>query len=224
MTIDAENLINSILESIERIKIVQSSDIPNIDLYMDQVTTFMDKHLSASTRNKGDDKILTKTMINNYAKNDLLPSPEKKKYTKEHIIILIFIYYYKNILSISDIQSLLKPLTDNYFGGSSDLSVVNIYDEVTKFDDKQIEELKKDLKAKYASSHDSFNDRPEEEREFLQTFSFICMLAFDVYTKKLLMEKLIDELNSKVNLNDDVKAKKDIKRESKKEAKAKKSK
>ena len=46
-------------------------------------------------------------MINNYAKNDLLPPPIKKKYSKEHVLLLIFIYYYKGILSISDIQKVL---------------------------------------------------------------------------------------------------------------------
>lgn len=197
MTIDSENLIDSILESIGRVQFIKAGDIPNIDLYMDQVTTFMDKHLANTTRNKSDDKILTKTMINNYAKNNLLPSPEKKKYTKEHVIVLIFIYYYKNILSINDIQSLLNPLTDKYFGNDKDFSILDIYDEVIGISDEEIEKLKSDLKEKYKASKESFTDRPVEEQEFLQTFSFICMLAFDVYTKKLLIEKLIDDLNSK---------------------------
>ena len=83
MTIDKNDLLNSILASIERIDYVKSADIPNIDLYMDQVTTFMDEKLQSTTRNPGEDKILTKTMINNYAKNNLLPPPEKKKYTKD---------------------------------------------------------------------------------------------------------------------------------------------
>ena len=50
---------------------MRPDDIPNIDLYMDQVTTFMEKELASSKRHE-DDKILTKTMINNYAKNNLL--------------------------------------------------------------------------------------------------------------------------------------------------------
>lgn len=83
---------------------------------MDQVTTLMDSRLRESTRNPRTDKILTKTMINNYAKNDLLPPPVKKKYSREHILLLIFIYYYKGILSISDIQTILKPVTDSFFG------------------------------------------------------------------------------------------------------------
>ena len=94
------------MESLERIRYVNLDDIPNIDLYMDQVTTFMDNKLQSTTRNPGEDKILTKTMINNYAKNDLLPPPVKKKYSREHMMILIMIYYFKGVLSFSDIQEL----------------------------------------------------------------------------------------------------------------------
>ena len=78
-------------ETINNIYLIEQEDIPNIDLYMDQVTTFMERHLKDHKRND-EDKILTKTMINNYAKNDLLPSPEKKRYTKEHVLLLTLIY------------------------------------------------------------------------------------------------------------------------------------
>ena len=80
MTIDSQNLLESILESLDRIDYIHPEDIPGIDLYMDQVTTFMDSQLKSSKRYE-DDKILTKTMINNYAKNRLLPAPVRKKYS-----------------------------------------------------------------------------------------------------------------------------------------------
>ena len=99
MTIDSQNLLESILQSLDRIDYIKPEDIPGIDLYMDQVTTFMDSHLSASRRYE-DDKILTKTMINNYAKNHLLPPPEKKKYSREHMLLLIFISFYSCSLSV----------------------------------------------------------------------------------------------------------------------------
>ena len=108
MTIDTKDMLNSILTSISKIDYVKPEDIPNIDLYMDQVTTFMEAQLS-STKRYPEDKILTKTMINNYAKNNLLPPPVKKKYSREHVLLLIFIYYFKNILSIKDIETLLAP-------------------------------------------------------------------------------------------------------------------
>ena len=93
MTIDMDDLLNSILSSMDRISYIKTDEIPNIDLYMDQVTTLMDKKLKNASRYPGEDKILTKTMINNYAKNNLLPPPVKKKYSKEHVLILIFIYF-----------------------------------------------------------------------------------------------------------------------------------
>lgn len=87
MTINIEDLLSSILGSLDRIEYIRAEDIPDIDLYMDQVTTFMESHLRTSTRNPQNDKILTKTMINNYAKNDLLPPPVRKKYSKDHVQI-----------------------------------------------------------------------------------------------------------------------------------------
>ena len=114
------------LDSLDYIKPEQ---IPNIDLYMDQVTTFMEEHLQSSKRYP-DDKILTKTMINNYAKNHLLPAPDKKKYSKEHLYVLTFIYYFKNLLSISDIQTLLNPLTEQFFEGNETGSLDDIYKQI----------------------------------------------------------------------------------------------
>lgn len=193
MTINTEDLLNSILDSLGRIEYIKPEDIPNIDLYMDQVTTFMDKKLRSTARNS-DDKILTKTMINNYAKNDLLPPPIKKKYSKEHILLLVFIYYYKGILSIGDIQTLLKPITEQYFKSDKDFNLESIYNEVFSMEKSQVELLKKDVVEKFKKAEETFGEAPAESREFLQKFSFICLLGFDVYVKKLLIEKLIDEL------------------------------
>ena len=81
MTINTEDLLNSILESVGRIDYIHPVDIPNIDLYMDQVTTFMEEQLS-STKRYEDDKILTKTMINNYAKNNASASEQEKVFQR----------------------------------------------------------------------------------------------------------------------------------------------
>lgn len=197
MRIDTNDLINSILQSFDRIDYIKSQDIPNIDLYMDQVTTFMDKKLRKYARYPQEDKVMTKTMINNYAKNDLLPPPVKKKYSKEHVLVLIFIYYYKGFLSISDIQTLLQPITDKFFHTDEDFNMETIYEEVFSLEHAQVEALKKDVLDKYNCAKDTFEDAPKEEQEFLREFSFICLLSFDVYMKKMLIEKLIDDMRVK---------------------------
>ena len=193
MTIDVQNILESILESLNRIDYIRPEDVPGIDLYMDQVTTFMDRELATSKRYE-EDKILTKTMINNYAKNNLLPPPEKKKYSKEHLLLLIFIYYFKNILSISDIQSLLSPLTEKYFHTDHAIKLDSIYSEVFSLEKSQIEAMKEDVISKYRIAGETFEGASGQDRDFLRLFSFICMLSFDVYVKKQVIEKLIDQL------------------------------
>ena len=76
-----EERIQPLLSYLDGLSYIRPEQIPDIQLYMDQVTTFMEEHLQGSKRYP-EDKVLTKTMINNYAKNDLLPPPVKKKYSK----------------------------------------------------------------------------------------------------------------------------------------------
>jgi len=187
-----DDLLNNIMESLERIRYVDLDDIPNIDLYMDQVTTFMDEKLQSTTRNPGEDKILTKTMINNYAKNDLLPPPVKKKYSKEHMMILIMIYYFKGVLSFNDIQEILKPITEHYFDKKDGFNLEDIYREVFEFEDVQKDALMADITSKIEHAQGMFADAPKEDEAFFTMFSLIVQLGFDVYIKRLLIEKLID--------------------------------
>ena len=201
MKIDTNDILNSILDSLTNIDYIRAEEIPNINLYMDQVTTFMDEQL-ASTKRYEDDKILTKTMINNYAKNHLLPPPVKKKYSREHVLILIFIYYFKNILSIKDIETVLKPLTEKYFSGESSMDLASIYREICEIEQDRVEPLKETVKTAYEKSMSAFSDLPDgEERDELKLFAFICSLCFDVYLKKEMIEKLIDELEEKKKEN-----------------------
>ena len=198
MDMNVEQLLDKVIDSFSEIDYIRTGDIPAIDLYMDQVTTFMDSKLKNTTRKPDEDKILTKTMINNYAKSNLLPPPEKKKYSKEHLLILIFIYHFKNILTMKDIETFLKPITDQYFQADSSLTISQIYDEVCSFEKEHSELLQNEIVQMYEHSTHTFSDVSGEDREVLQTFSFICFLCFDIYRKKQLIESLIDSLPSHV--------------------------
>ncbi len=199
MTFDPEDLMQSMIESLGRIKPLNASDLPDISLYMDQVTTFMEKNMEHAKRHSTD-KVLTKTMINNYAKNKLLPPPDKKKYDKDHLIMLILIYYFKYILSINDIEKLMTPLSENYFHSKSGLNLEDIYSFVTDSSLGQVESIQEFVRQKYSESMDISKEAEakgatEEETHFIQIFSFICSLSFDVYVKRLMIEKLIDLLH-----------------------------
>lgn len=190
---DMKRTIVDLLEKLNTINYVKPEVIPNIELYMDQVTSFIEDQLADSKR-RTDDKLLTKTMINNYTKNDLLPPPAKKKYSKEHVLSLIFIYYFKNILSINDIRSILGPITDKYFGNKDGFNIEDVYNEVFRLEKEESMKLLKDFSKKYGTAQKAFAHFPEEDKQYLQNFAYICLLSYDVYTKKMLIEKIIDDI------------------------------
>ena len=105
---------NDLLKLIDSLSLkdtINLNEIPDLDLYMDQVITLFENKLSNGKR-FDDDKLLTKTMINNYAKDKLLQPITNKKYSRENILLLILIYNLKQSLSISDIKTLLYEIKD----------------------------------------------------------------------------------------------------------------
>lgn len=82
--------------------------MPEIYLYMDQVITYMHSQLSLFERTQ-DNPLLTSSMINNYVKNGVLERPDKKKYSRNHLATLMVICMLKQVLSLQDIASLLRP-------------------------------------------------------------------------------------------------------------------
>ena len=199
---DKKEFVEEVASRIRSLDYIKIDDIPGIDLYMDQVIKFMDDHFASLKRYAGD-KMLTKTMINNYTKNKLLPSPEKKKYGKDHMLLLIFIYYFKNVLSIKDINSILTPLTENFFADSDkDFSLSDIYDEVFEVCKSATTDISRSVLKAFDRAKGSFEDEDDEKKKkYLNNFAFIASLCFDVHVKKTIVENMID--NGLLNFKDD---------------------
>ena len=111
-------------------------------------------------------------------------------------LCLIFIYYLKNILSISDIHTVLKPITDKYFGNKDGFSLEDIYKEIFDMEKEESTKVLKEFTKKYQIAKNTFTEYPEEDQELLHTFSFICLLSFDIYIKKQMIEKMVDDVLS----------------------------
>ena len=171
---------------------IKASMLPDLDLYVDQITTFLTRHLAKTIRFE-DDKIMTKTMINNYTKNHLLPPPDKKKYSRDHILLMVFIYYFKNFLPISDIKTILGPLTDKYFHKDADLNLEAIYTTLFSKEDTFVQEVLENVMKQFHMSADLFPDAPKADQASLREFTFFCMLSLDIYLKKQLIEAILDK-------------------------------
>jgi len=164
---------------------IQLSDIPDLDLYMDQVIQLFKGKLSNLKRDD-DDKVLTKTMINNYAKAKLLMAIKNKKYTKEHLILMSLIYEFKGILSINDIKTILAPIVEKYEKGE-EYDLKGVY---TKYLEVNKDNSDKFTKFFYSEVEKIKNEEVEYEDKFLLIASMISMS--NMYRR--MGEKLIDEL------------------------------
>ncbi|HAK42014.1 MAG TPA: hypothetical protein DCM59_03950 [Clostridium sp.] len=140
MNFSTENL-EEFLISINLDNKIDSSKIPDIDLYIDQVIQLFENNLDHVKRNPTD-KILTKTMINNYSKDKLLFQNKNKKYSKNHILLMILIYDLKQILSIADIKRLFTPMTETLSENESEFNLNSIYDEYLLLKQNEIDREK----------------------------------------------------------------------------------
>ena len=158
--------VTKLVEEIFNYEQIQLADIPDIDLYMDQVTTFFENKFSHFKRD-AKDKILTKTMINNYAKSKILFPPTKKKYNKQHLILLVLIYHAKQVLSLGDIRSLLSPLNERIIeaqaGNLSEMD--NLYSLFLQIEKSEVEDFKANFGEKFDSVVEETDSLQSENRE-----------------------------------------------------------
>ncbi len=163
--------------------IVEVSEIPSIDLYMDQVTTFMDQTLQYYKRTP-DTKLLTKTMINNYTKAKILPPPVKKKYTPTHMMLLIMIFHLKSVLSIRDIAALFQS-TLSLAPSESQKKILRIYEGFV-FLQKAVRDHMQSTTA--LLGQDLLTDYDEETEEIM----LLLLFAVRANTEKHFAEHILD--------------------------------
>jgi DNA-binding transcriptional MerR regulator len=108
---DSKELLEKWIAEIKSHKSPDWDKLPDIDLYMDQVIIMMEKQLDIFMRDAGD-KLITRSMINNYVKDGLISPPVNKKYSRSHIAYLMAVCILKQLLPISDITDLMKNQAD----------------------------------------------------------------------------------------------------------------
>ena len=184
-------MVQKIAAQVRSSNIIEVEDIPNIDLYMDQVTTFMDKCL-AQYKRYDDDKVLTKTMINNYTKAKIFPAPVKKKYSRTHLMLLIMIYHLKSVLSIKDIGILFQSALKETNKVMQERMIESIYRGFVSLQKQTITYL---AGAADGKPDESFYGKEsilmysdDEEKRIMMTLA----LAIRANTEKQLAEKVLD--------------------------------
>jgi len=164
--------------------VIPVEKIPEIDLYMDQLTTFMEERLKACKRTD-EEKVLTKTMINNYSKDKMIPPSVKKKYAKEHMMALVMIYHLKGVLSISDIASILS-------GVDTDTALIDMYEAFVQMQESAATAAADAIPAAQANAETLLPAHDEKTK----ALSAAIALALDAAAKKRAAERMLDSLLS----------------------------
>ncbi len=110
MYIEKDKLITSFNEWEEQLtsySLPKWEQLPDLELYMDQIISLIEKYLKIYIKVTNSEKLITRSMINNYVKLEIIPSPNKKKYSKVHLAYLLIISTLKQTLNISTIQKII---------------------------------------------------------------------------------------------------------------------
>ncbi|WP_026889722.1 DUF1836 domain-containing protein [Clostridium beijerinckii] len=170
---------------------INLNDFPEIDLYMDQVMQLFESKLSYTKRNDND-KVLTKTMINNYAKGNLLMKIKNKKYTKNHLILMGLIYNLKGALSLTDIKTILSPIIDA-FEKEQEYPLHDIYQSFLNIYDSNLDDLKSSSAKIYDNITELITNEGNSLGDYEEKLLLICAYVSMSNLYRRMSEKIIDE-------------------------------
>ncbi|MGV8982243.1 DUF1836 domain-containing protein [Clostridium sp.] len=188
--------LNKLIEEIIGTKDVTLMEIPCVDLYMDQVTTFFNEKLGSLKRNE-DDKILTKTMINNYTKGKVLMPAKNKKYTNEHMILLMLIYNLKQTISLSDINTIFDALIDVKDAKDTSLSLGDLYNNFIDIKEIQNQNFSSDIDTDTTFIKERIKEMGKVDGELIEVILLVLLLINKANMQKRMAEKLIDNFLKK---------------------------
>jgi predicted CopG family antitoxin len=172
---------------------IKLSDIPKIDLYVEQVIGFMEDHLGHVKRNEGD-KLITKTMVGNYTRDGVLMPSKNKKYSRNHIIMLILIYNLKQILSIEDIKTLFSPIMKDISTTTDDvIPLEDVYTTLLDIKSIELESFGDVFNEKFNLVQERLEHVESQNKDIAEIFLTIITLIAQANAQKRLAEKLIDK-------------------------------
>jgi hypothetical protein len=183
--------ISEIIESLGLESNLKLDEIPNIDLYMDQVIQLFENKFADSKRND-EEKILTKTMINNYAKGKLIFPIKNKKYSKEHLILMSFIYQLKGALSINDIQTTLDVINKRIV--KEDIEIDSFYNSYLNLSKKNVADFNMDIIERVKDVNEEVSKMEDRNAPYLEQVLMISSLVHMSNLYRKVAEKLVDEI------------------------------
>ncbi len=172
---------------------INANDFPEMEIYMDQAETFLNKELGVYKKNEKD-KVITKTMIGNYVKHNMMPRPVNKKYSKDHLIMLALIYYLKGTFQMEEIEKIVHPLIENYNSEFDDkIDLAALYEGILGVQAKEQDSLAQSVTNMIEESKYHLRETELSDDDMLELFMLIVNLSMKADAQKFLAHKLLQE-------------------------------
>ncbi|WP_121640114.1 DUF1836 domain-containing protein [Virgibacillus sp. Bac330] len=171
-------------------------DIPNLDLYMDQVIQLFENKFDVLKRDE-QEKVLTKTMINNYAKGKLFYPIENKKYSKDHLMLIAMIYQLKGALSINDVKTTLYQL--NKMITEENFALANLYESYVQLAEDSMQQMKSETEQLIHDVEEHSKSLPSQNADYLQELLLVTSLANMSNYYRRAAEKMVDRIANKMD-------------------------
>ena len=171
--------------------LADGKSVPDIDLYIDQMVSCLNSELSLYAKN-GEGPI-TKGIVSNYTKHKMIPGPEGKRYTKDHCIFMLLVYYLKSCFSMDQVQRLMKPILSNYDSAWDDnVDMQAYYKEILAAVRKSEEDFSEQLQERILANKKFLADRGSDD-DISELILLITMLIMRSNEERYMAEKLLDE-------------------------------
>ena len=171
--------------------LADGKSVPDIDLYIDQMVSCLNSELSLYAKN-GEGPI-TKGIVSNYTKHKMIPGPEGKRYTKDHCIFMLLVYYLKGCFSMDQVQRLMKPILSNYDSAWDDnVDMQAYYKEILAAVRKSEEDFSEQLQERILENKKFLADRGSDD-DISELILLITMLIMRSNEERYMAEKLLDE-------------------------------
>ncbi len=177
-----KNELSNWVTEFENYRIPDWDDLPDIDLYMDQVITYLEKQLAVFSKSE-DEKFITPAMINNYVKNQIIPRPLNKKYTREHMAHLVSVLNLKNILSLMDITRLISH-------EKIDKPISTLFDQLNSIQNEAFKATALRVRDSLEKLDCNNNDKANEERLSLLALKF----SLEANANRIAAKRILDEI------------------------------
>ena len=188
-----EEFLKEVIKEYVEESTIDLDSFPDMEIYMDQAETFVNKELSIYRKDEKD-KIITKTMISNYVKHNMLPRPVNKKYSKNHLIILTLIYYLKGTFQMDETGMFLKPLLDNYNSEFDEkIDIEALYEGIIGSHKKECLKLESNVMETVENIKKHLNETEETDDDMLELFMLVMNLSMKADAQKYLAHKILNE-------------------------------